>query len=77
MKVNSVANLPDGIDDSVFATPRAKKGEHIDRAVDGPIDILVQDRSKLIGSAFAERAMKYARETPEAMLCHLLTPNCL
>ena len=49
----------------------------IDRSVDGPIDILVQDRSKLIGSAFAERAMKFARETPEAMLCHLLTPNCL
>ena len=49
----------------------------IDRSEDGPIDILVQDRSKLIGSAFAERAMKFARETPEAMLCHLLTPNCL
>jgi hypothetical protein len=43
MKANSVANLPDGIDDSVFATPRSKKGEHIDRSVDGPIDILVQD----------------------------------
>lgn len=53
MKANGGANLPHGIDDSVLTTPHAKECEHIDRTIDGPIDILVENRFKQIGLAFA------------------------
>jgi hypothetical protein len=39
--------------------------------MDGPVDIIVDQSVDLVELALVDRAMQRARETPEAVLCHL------
>src|SRR6266566_5639873 len=63
-------DLPDHLDHRRLAAARAEKRKHVDRSVDGPFDVLVDQGFDLFKLAFVDRAMQCARKTPETVLCH-------
>jgi hypothetical protein len=67
---SGVRDLPDDIDHGRSAAARAEERKHVDRAVDRPFDILIEQGFEIGGLAFIDRAMQRARKTPEAVLCH-------
>jgi len=50
--------------------PRTEERKHVDRAIDRPIDILIEDGFNILELALVDRALQCTRETPETMLCH-------
>jgi len=58
-----------------LAAARAEKRKHLDRAVDRPVDILVDQGVEVFDLAFVDGAMQRARKTPETMLCHVGFPK--
>src|SRR5216683_5161162 len=65
-----VRDLPDHLEHGGLAAARAGKWKHVDRAVDRPIDVLVDQGFEVFKLAFVDRAMHSARKTPETVLCH-------
>src|SRR6516164_5058982 len=68
-------DLPDHLEHGRAAAPRAEKWKHVDRAMNRPIDVLVEQVGDILEPAFVDRAMERARKTPEIVLCHLLFPG--
>ena len=54
---------------------RAEEGKQLDRAMNGPVDIFVDQWLDVGELALVDRAMQRARETPEAVLCHWVVPE--
>ena len=74
MDADILGDLPDDLDHGRLALARSEKRKHVDRAIDRPIDVLVEQGFEIGGLAFVDRAMQRARKTPETMLCHLIGP---
>src|SRR4051812_13582160 len=55
--------------------PRAEERKHVDGPEDRPFDVLVDQRLEVVKLALVERGMQRARKTPEAVLCHVLSPE--
>src|SRR4051812_37759164 len=55
--------------------PRAEKWKHVDGPEDRPFDVLVDQRFEVVKLALVDRRMQRARKTPEAVLCHVLSPE--
>ena len=67
-----LGDLPDHFHHGRLALARAEERKHVDRAIDRPIDVLVEQGFEIGGLAFIDRTMQRARKTPETMLCHLI-----
>src|SRR5579862_5189396 len=70
MDADVVRDSTDHLEHGGLAMAGAEERKHIDRAVDGPFDIVVDQGFQIFMLAFVDRAMQCARETPETMLCH-------
>src|SRR4051812_5456599 len=70
MNAEIVCDLTDHVDHGCPAASRAEERVHVDRSIDRPIDVLVEQGFEIGGLALIDRAMKRARKTPETMLCH-------
>jgi hypothetical protein len=53
-------DLPDDLQHGGLAVARAEKGKHVDRSIDRPIDILVDQGFEVFGLALVDRAMQRA-----------------
>ncbi len=53
-------DLPDDLEHGGLAAARAEKGKHVDRSIDRPIDILVDQGFEVCGLALVDRAMQRA-----------------
>jgi hypothetical protein len=58
-----------------LAAAGAEKRKHVDRTVDRPLNILVDQIVEVVELALVDRAMQRARETPETVLCHCCLPK--
>src|SRR5258707_5024816 len=67
-----VRDLPDHLEHGGLAAAHAEKWKHLDRAVDRPIDVLVDQGFEVFKLAFVDGAVYRARKTPEAVLCHAI-----
>ncbi|MGY3426622.1 hypothetical protein ACVWZW_007126 [Bradyrhizobium sp. F1.13.4] len=65
------ANWADDVEHGVLALARAEERKHVDRAVERPLDVLVDQGLDVLEMPVVDRAMQRTRETPEAVLCHL------
>ena len=63
-------DLPDNLEHRGLAVARAEERKQVDRAIDRPIDIVVDQGFEVFALAFVDGAMQGARKTPEAVLCH-------
>ena len=55
-----VGDLPDHLDHGVLAAAGAEKRKHVDRPIDGPIDVLVDQGFEVFELALVEREMERA-----------------
>jgi hypothetical protein len=65
-----VRDLPAYVEHGGLAAARAEKRKHVDRPVDRPFDVLVDQRREVLLLALIDRVMQGARKTPETVLCH-------
>src|SRR4029453_15010602 len=70
MDSDIVRDLLDDLDHGRFTAARAEERKHVDRAIDRPVDVFVEQGFEIGGLAFFDPAMQWARKTPEAVLCH-------
>jgi hypothetical protein len=55
-----LGDLPADVEHRGLAAPRTEEGEHVDRPIDCPIDILVDQRFEVFGLAIVDGAMQRA-----------------
>ena len=72
MDADVLGDLADHFHHGRLALARAEERKHVDRAVDRPIDVFVEQGFEIGGLAFIDRTMQRARKTPETVLCHLI-----
>ena len=63
-------DLPDHLKHRGFAVARAEKWKHVDRPMDRPLDVVVDQGFEVFALAFIDRAIQRARKTPETVLRH-------
>ncbi len=56
----SFRNLPAYLEHGVFTAARAEKRKHVDRAMDQPIDVIIDLGLEIFGPAFIDRGMQRA-----------------
>ena len=72
MDADVFRDLPDHFEHGRLAAARAEERKQVDRAIQRPLDVLVDQGLDISKLALVDRAMQRARETPETVLCHLI-----
>src|SRR4051794_18091385 len=65
-----VGDLPAYLQHGGLAAAAAEERKHVDRPVDRPFDVLIDQRLEVLALALVDRGMQRARKTPETVLCH-------